>query len=384
MADGVGLLVSLLESGDLDTQEATSEAVATITGFECYRGVLAPAGAVGPLIRVLETGSEVAKGSAGRALRRMTANSDNSWSVSAQGGVTSLLKLCDDEDGGASCKELIASVLAVLKDISRVGEIKRFMVEQGAIAVLAKLLRSKEEANQIQAMDFLAALAFEDESIKQRVVGEGAVETLVGILQPDSRGSSKAKEVALRAIETFCFTSASSVSILIGSGFLDRLLFLLRYGEVSVRESAVRSASRLCLVSKEARKAMGDLGFMPELVSLLEARCFEARETAAEALCSIASVRRNRRRFVQEEHNLNRILRLLDPEEEKPVAAKKLLLSALLALTDSNSARRRMVASEYRKNLEKLADDDFGDAKKIIKRLSSNRLKDILYGIWSS
>ncbi|KAJ6827370.1 vacuolar protein 8 isoform X1 [Iris pallida] len=384
MADGVSLLVSLLESGDPGIQEEASGAVAVISGFESYRGALATAGAVGPLIRVLETGNGPAKERAGQALKRMTANCDNSWSVSAQGGVCTLLKICGG-GGGSSSKELIASALSVLRNISRVGEIKRFMVEEGAIAALAKLLWSKEEAIQIQAVDFLATLASEDESVKQRAVREGGVvESLLHILQPSSHCSSKAREAALRAIDTFCFASAGSVSDLIGSGFLDLLLFFVRNGEASVRGSALRSVSRLCLVSEEAKKAMGDLGFMQELVSLLEAGCFEAREAAAEALCGLVSAHRNRRKFVQDEHSVSRILRLLDPEEEKPVAAKKLLLSALLVLTESHSGRRRIVASGYVKNLEKLAEKDVTDAKKIVKKLSGSRLRNMLNGIWSS
>ncbi|MBA0840169.1 hypothetical protein Goarm_002771, partial [Gossypium armourianum] len=48
--------------------------------------------------------------------------------------------------------------------------------------------------------------------------------------------------------------------------FIDRLLFFLRNGEVSVQESTLKVTSRLCCASEEAKKAMGDAGFIPELV----------------------------------------------------------------------------------------------------------------------
>lgn len=379
--DGISYLVSLLEFGDTGTQEEASEAVSVIAGCESCRGDLVMAGVMGPLIRVLETGSELGKERAGRALKRITENSDNSWSISAQGGVSTLLKICSS---GNCSSQLIGLACGVLRNISGVDEIKRFMVDEGAVSVFAKLVKSKEEAIQVQAIEFLAAFASEDEVIKQRLIRERFIESLVHVLEPNSAYSSKAREVALRAIESCCFSSTSSVNVLMGSGYVDSLLFFLRNGEISVQESALKAASRLCGVSEEARRTMGDLGFMPELMKLLETRSPEVREMAAETLCSLISIQRNRRKFIQEDYNVNRILQLLNPEEEKPVAIKKLLLSALLAITDSNSGRRKIVASGYVKNVEKLAENDVVEAKKIVKKLSANRFRSILSGIWSS
>ncbi|ONK74629.1 uncharacterized protein A4U43_C03F8460 [Asparagus officinalis] len=337
--DGISILITLLELVDLGIQEEALEAVLMIAGFESYRGNLAICGIIGPLVRLLESGSELGKLRAGKILQRMTHNSDNSWSVSGQGGVNTLLKICSSVN---SSKELVVLACGILRNISVVVEIKRFMVDEGAISVFANLVSSKEEAIQIQAIEFLAYLAYEDEAIKQKLIRERVIESLVHVLDPNSSYSSKTREVVLRAIESCCFSSTNVVNILMSSGYVNKLLFFLRNGEISIQESALKATSKLSGVSEEARRVMGDLGFMPELVKLLDTKSFEVREMAAESLCNLISIQKNRKKFVQEDHNVSKILQLLNPEEEKPVATKKLLLSALLALTESNSCRRKI------------------------------------------
>ncbi|CAL9065871.1 vacuolar protein 8-like [Musa acuminata AAA Group] len=380
MSDGVSLLVKLLEQGETGVQEEAAEGISVIAGFESYRGALVVAGVIAQLIRVLETtGSQLARARAARALKKLTENSENAWSVSAQGGVSTLLKICSDAH---SSGELIRSACDILKSLSSVDEIKRFMVEEGAVSVFVKLSGSKEESSKIKAIEFLTILASDDD-MKHEVVNQEVVGSLVQVLDPSSAHTSKARQVALRAIESLCFSSPSSMNQLLSSGFLDRVLLLLRNGEICIQESALNAVSRLCGLSERSKKVMGDAGFMPELVKLLEAKSFQVREVAAEALCGMMSIQRNRRRFIQEDQNVNRILQLLNPEEEKPVA-KKFLLSAVLSLTDNDGVRRKIIASGCMKYLQKLAETDVTDAKRIVKKLSGNRFRSILTRIWSS
>ncbi|XP_029116715.1 uncharacterized protein [Elaeis guineensis] len=377
MDDGVSVLVRLLEV-DMGITEEALLAVSVIAGFDAYRGALVTADVVVPLIQILETGSELGKERAAQALKKLTENSDNAWSVAAQGGVTTLLKICDNVNSSA---ELIQSACGILKSLSSVDEIKRFMLEEGAVSIFMKLSGSKEEVFQIQAIEFLTAITCEDDPIKEKVVRAGVVESLTKILDPNSHYSSKARDVALRAIDALCFSSPTSINLFMASGFLRRVLFFLRNGEISIQESALKVASRLCGLSQEAKKAMGDVGFIPELVKLLDARSFEVRELAAEAICGMVSTQRNRRRFIQEDQNVNRILQLLNLEEK--TVTKKFLLPALMSLVESNSGRKKIMASKYVKHLEKLAETDVTDAKKIVKKLSANRFRSLLTGIWS-
>ncbi|CAL5408701.1 unnamed protein product [Camellia sinensis] len=373
-----GFLVNFLDSQETELQEEAAKAVSLIAGFDSCKSLLVSAGALAPLIRVLESGSEMGKQRSARCLMKLTKNSDNAWSVSAHGGVTALLKICTNGDCGG---ELVGLACGVLKNLVGVQEIKRFMVEEGAISAFIKLLRSKDEVSQINSIEFLQTMAFGDETIRQIIVREGGIRVLVRVLDPKSSFSSKAREMALRAIVNLCFSSMSTVNILMNFGFMDHILYFLRNGEVSIQELALKAVSMLSGMSEVAKKAMGDSGFMPELVKLLSAKSFEIREMAAEALSSMVLVSRNRKRFVQNDQNVSSLMQLLDPEEGNS-STRKVLLSILMSLSSSNSARKKIVHSGYLKNIEKLAEAEVPDAKKIVRKLSSNRLSNMLRGLW--
>ncbi|CAI9087626.1 OLC1v1021743C1 [Oldenlandia corymbosa var. corymbosa] len=381
-------LVNFLDSQEHEIQEEAAKAVSVIAGFEVYRGVLISAGIIAPLIRILESGTELSKGFAANSLQKLTENSENAWSISAHGGVTALLKLCSST--GDCPAGLVALACGVLKNLVGVEEIKKFMVEEGAIPALIKLIRSKDGAiasSQISAIDFLQTMASGDESIKAMIVKEGGVRALVRVLDPKLSSSSKAKEIALKGIMNLCIPSANSFGLLHNYGFLDHILYFLHYGENSVQELALKATFWLSETSDEAKKAMGDAGFMPEVVKFLDSKSLEVCEVAAETLYSLFLVPRNRKRFVQSDQNVGCFLQTLDQMEmiNNYSGNKKLLLSILMSLTNFNSARRKIANSGYLKKIEKLAvESDNSDAKKIVRRLSSNRFRSILNGIWHS
>ncbi|KAL4334205.1 hypothetical protein GQ457_07G028720 [Hibiscus cannabinus] len=380
VGDLVNVLVSFLDSPEMEIQEEASKIVSLLSGFDLCKGVLVGSGIIGPLVRVLENGSDLGKEGAARCLQRLTANSDNAWSVSAHGGVTALLKICSSVEFRG---ELIGLACGLLRNLVGVEEIKRFIVEEGAIATFIKLARSREEIVQINSIEFLQNIASGDDSVHQMVVREGGIRALVRVLDPRSSTSSKTREVALRAIEKLCFSSHNYINMLMNYGFIDQLFFFLRIGEVSVQELALKVTSRLCGTSEEAKKAMGDAGFMPELVKLLDAKSYEVREMATETLSSLVSVPKNRKRFIQDDRNICYLLQLLD-QEEGISGNKKLLLSILMSLTSCNSGRRKIASSGYLKNIEKLAEAEVTDAKKLVRKLSANRFRSILSGFWHS
>ncbi|KAF4386915.1 hypothetical protein F8388_006870 [Cannabis sativa] len=380
LGDVVNVLVNFLDSSEIEIQEGSAKIVSVIARFDSHKGFLVGAGAIAPLIRVLECGSELGKEASARCLKKITENSDNAWSVSAHGGVTALLNICSLSDCRA---ELIGPACGVLKNLAGVEEIRRFMVEEGAISTFVKLSRSKDETVQVNSIEFLQNIASGDEFIRQTVVKEGGIRTLLKVIEPRSTCSSKTREIALRAIENLCFSSTSSIGFLLNNSFVDHLIFFLRNGEVSVQELALKVAVRLSGTSEEAKKALGDAGFMPELIKFLDSKSFEVREMAVEALSGMVSVPRNRKRFVQDDRNIALLLQLLDPEQEH-AGNKKLLLSILMSLTSSNSGRRKIASSGHLKNIEKLADAEVYDAKKLVRKLSANRFRNILTGFWHS
>ncbi|XP_044512409.1 vacuolar protein 8-like [Mangifera indica] len=374
----VNILVNFLDSLNMEIQEEATRVVSVISGYGLYKNVLIGAGVVGPLIRVLENGNDFGKEFAARSLQKLTENSDNAWSVSAHGGVTVLLKICSSVEYRA---EVIGPACGVLRNLVGVEEIKRFMVEEGAISSFLKLARSKEEVVQINSIEFIQNISYGDESIRQMVIREGGIRSLMRVLDPKSYFSSKTRETALRAIEKLCFCSLNSLNMLMNHGFMEDLLYFLRKGDVSVQELALKVAFRLCSTSEETKKAMGDAGFMAEFVRLLDAKSFEVREMAIEALSSMVSVPKNRKRFIQGDRNIGVLLQLLDQENENS-GNKKFLLSILMSLTSCNSARRKIAASGYLKNIEKLAEAEVSDAKRLVRKLSTNRFRSLFSGIW--
>jgi hypothetical protein len=96
VADGVDVLVALLECPDACVEEEALEAVLVIVGSDAHRGDLVIGDAIASVVRVLDAraGSEAANETAARGLYKLTENSDNAWAVATHGGVTALLDLC--------------------------------------------------------------------------------------------------------------------------------------------------------------------------------------------------------------------------------------------------------------------------------------------------
>ncbi|KAL5700234.1 hypothetical protein ACHQM5_025707 [Ranunculus cassubicifolius] len=379
--DLIALLISFLGTEDQRVQEESLEVVSAIADFPCYRSALVGAGIVSPLIQVLERASEVGKERAAIALQKLTENANNAWSISAQGGVTALIRICSASD---SSRKLVCASCEILKNLVGVEEIKRFLVEDGVIPIFVGIMNSKNEASIINAIQFLQVMASGDESTRQMVIREGGIYALVQILDPKAFFSSKAVEVTLRGIETLCFSSRTCLITLLSYGFLDRLHCYLHSHEVSVQEVAVKTTFLLCNTSEDIKKAMGDKDFMSELVQLLNARrSLQIQEMAAEALASLLCIQRNMRKFVHDNNNVGTILQLLEPEEGR-ASNKTYLLSVILSLTNCHSGRRKVLNSAYVKIIEKLAQEGVTDAKKITKKLSTNRFKSALSMIWNS
>jgi hypothetical protein len=233
--------------------------------------MLVKAGVIAPLIQLLEntdTASELGKERAAQALRELTENSDNVWAVCAHGGLTTLLHAC--ADAGSSSK-LISSSFAVLRNLSRVEEVKMFMVEQGVVTELVKLSQKKEEVRKLGAVELLHAMALDDADVREEAVSMGVIQSLLQLIYPDLPYSYKAREVALAAIWFFCFFSANSLDDLISSDVLGWLLFYLNNGEYAVLECTLKILRHLSEVPSQACLGQNHVEF-----GKWQLRCFPA------------------------------------------------------------------------------------------------------------
>ncbi|XP_078157976.1 uncharacterized protein LOC144553610 [Carex rostrata] len=371
-AEGINLLINLIEFGDHDVIEEALEAISVIVRYECYSNTLVIHGIIAPLVKIIESGRLSNKERAASVLTKLTGNCNNAWSVSAQSGINILLKNCGDCDAS---RELIRLSCEILNNLNPIEEIKNFMLELNAVEILSRLVQmsnGQDEAMQIRVIELLTALSDGEPDV---------VELLVSVLDPRlTQYTNKTREVALKSIEHLCFSSKKLINKLIFSAFFDHILYFVRNCEVSGQQVMLKAACYLCRVSHEAKIQFGELGFMSDLVQIIESKVYEEHEMAAEALSGMISVQRNRKKFIQGESNVARILKVLISEEEK---VKKYLLLVLVQLSDSISGRRKIGACEYVNNLESLAQNNNPDAKRILKRISGNKFKGILNGIWS-
>ncbi|CAN1854451.1 U-box domain-containing protein 4 [Linum perenne] len=372
-------LVKLLECSDSSIQEEAAKLVVSISGFDSYKQILVGAGVIGPVIRVLEGGSELGKIMSARCLMKLTQNSDNAWSVSAHGGVSALLKLCSNHP---SSPELIAPATSVLKNLAAVEEIKRFMVEDGAVSTFVKLIGAKEEAIQIIAIDFLQFIASQNgtvSTIGELVVRQGGIRVLVRVLDPVSSSSPRSREAALMAIENLCFNSPHCNNLISNSNFINSLLHHLKSAEFSLKELTLKVSCRLSATSDAAKRAMGDAGFTPELIKFLAAKSTDVREMAGEAIVGLLTIPRNRKRFLQDESSIGFVLELINNDELGNSYNNKFLVAILMAVvTNSNSWRRKILGSGYLKNVEKIAESEGLEGKKLLKRLGSGRIRNMI------
>lgn len=377
--NSITLLISFLESGDACIQEQAARIVSLIAGYDSYRGMLVKAGVVAPLVQLLDSPScssttVSSRERAAHALRELTSNSDNVWAVCAQGGVTVLLIVCANVD---SRGKLVSSAFAVLKNLSRVEEVKMFMVEQGAVMELVKLSRQKEEERKVGSVELLHYMALADANVRQAAISMGMIQSLTQLMNPDLPYSSKAREVALSAIAFFCLPSKALTDDLISSNFLSWLQTYLNNVDYAVLECTLNILVRLTRISEEYSKMVGRAGFMTALVSSLGAKSCQVREMAAQVLCNLLLLHSNRVVFIQDGDNLNRLLQSLEHGDGKTMA-KDLAISCLVSLAETSAGRKKIISSQHFVSLKGLADSGDLPAKKIVKKLCANKLQSIL------
>ncbi|VAI91647.1 unnamed protein product [Triticum turgidum subsp. durum] len=287
---------------------------------------------------------------------------------------------CSDGTGG----RLLSSSFAVLRNLSRVEEVKMFMVEQGVVTELVKLSQKMEEVRKLGAVELLHAMALDDADVREEAIGMGVIQSLLQLIYPDLPYSYKAREVALAAIWFFCFSSASSIDDLTSSDVLGWLLHYLNNGDYAVLDCTLKILRHLAEASEEYGRMMARAGYFAALSGLLAAKSFRVREMAAQVLSSLLALHGNRVIFIQDGDNLDRLLQLLDPSEGK-LMAKGLILSAVMSLAETGAGRKKIVSSEHFGSLKELADSGDSDAKKVVKKIAnSSRLQSMFSKIWSA
>uniref|UniRef100_A0A5B6YKJ6 DUF7032 domain-containing protein n=1 Tax=Davidia involucrata TaxID=16924 RepID=A0A5B6YKJ6_DAVIN len=371
----VGYLIHLL---DLNAHPVIHEQAVTIVSVlasanDQSKKCVFEEGGLGPLLRIIESGSMGLKEKAATAVESITADPDNAWAVLAYGGVSVLIEACRSGSMAAQ-----SHAVGAIKNVATVEDIRIALGEEGAVPVLVQLLVSGTAVAREKAANCIAILASSGEYFRALLLQEKGLQRLLQLLRDST--SSDTLEHVLRAILALS-TSDSTATILSSSTtFIIQIAELIKHGNILLQQISASLLANLSISDGNKRAISGCTG---SLVKLMESsKPNGLQEMAAQALVSLLSVRSNRKDLVRDEKSVLRLVQMLDPKNE--VVSKKFPVSVISAIMagGSQGCRKRLVAAGAYPHLQKLAEMEVAGAKKALQRLSGNRLKSIFSRTW--
>lgn len=383
----VACLIHLLDSHGhpLFVREQAVHAISVLaSASDSSRKAVFEEGALGPLLRLLETGSAAVKEKAAAAVEAITSDPENAWAVSAYGGIRALIEACRS---GSPAVQAHSS--GALRNAAAVEDIRRALEEEGAIPVLVDLLDSSGHgggrSSSGNAAHCLWLMASSGEDFRQAIVQEGGLQRLLQLLQ--EAPNPETIEHALRAIYALS-ASASTARALSSSpsagGFLPQLAELIRQGgSAGLQHISASLICNLSLADERKRELAGCMGALVKMMEspLQKSAALGTQEVAARALVLLLSVRSNRKEFAREEKNVLKLVQMLDPRRNEGGMCKSYPVSVAAALTagGGGGCRKRLVAAGACQHLQVLADMDVAGARKVMQRLAGSRFKNIFF-----
>ncbi|XP_060190999.1 protein ARABIDILLO 2 [Lycium barbarum] len=373
----VGYLINLLDVNmDCYIREQAVFAVSTLVYLsEQARKYVFEEGGLGPLLRIIESGSVIMKEKAVLAVECITNDPENAWAISAYGGVSVLLDLI--KSGSISAQ---IHGVGALKNVSTNEDVRSALAEEGGIPVLLQLMVSGKALIQEKAANCIAILASSGEYYRDLLIQEKGLQRLLHLLHESS--SPDTLEYVLRAIHSLSSSDCASRILSSYTTFTIQLAELIKHGSLILQYI---SASLLANVSISDEKKRAIAGCIPSLVKLMEsAKPDGLQEVATNALVSLLAVKSNRKEMVKDEKSVMRLVQMLDGKND--VVSKKFPVAVVAAMMagGSQGCRKRLVEAGAYAHLQKLADGEVAGAKKALQRLSGNRLKSIFTRTWSN
>ncbi|XP_077217122.1 ARM repeat superfamily protein [Tasmannia lanceolata] len=372
--NNIGYLIHLLDANNHSLiRELAVFAISILSiASDFSRKAVFEEGGLGPLLRILESGSSVVKEKAGAAIEAITEDPENAWAVSAYGGVNALIEALRS---GSPATRKHAS--GALKNVAGVEEIRSTMVEEGAVSVLIDVLGTGGPAEG-NAAHCLWILASAGEDFRVLIVKEGGLQRLLQLIQEPP--NPETLEHVLRTIYALSDSLLTARALSSSLGFLSQLAELIRQGNSIIQQISV---SLLCNLSLNETSKRAISGCMGSLIKMLEfSKPIELQDHVARVLVSLLLVRGNRRDFSRDEKSLSRLVHMLDPKNEGVCKKFPILLVSALAAGSGHGCRKRLVAAGVCQHLQMLADMEVAGAKKALQKLAGNRLKNIFGRTW--
>lgn len=371
----VAYLIHLLDfnNDNLIREHATTAVSVLASANDESRKAVFEEGGLGPLLRILETGSMSLKEKASAAVEAITADPENAWAISAYGGVSILIEACRS---GSTITQ--AHAVGAIRNVAYVEEIKNSLAEEGAVTVLIQVSISGTSSAQEKAAHCIAILASSGEYFRALIIRERGLQRLLHLIQDSS--SSDTLEHVVRTIS--CLSTLDSISRILSSSttFVVQLGELIKHGNLILQQISASLLATLS-ISDGNKRAIG--GCMGSLVKLMESpKPVGLQESAAEALVSLLTVRSNRKELVRDEKSVMRLMQMLDPRNELVCKKFPVMVVAAVLGGGSQGCRKRLVAAGAQNHLQRLAEMEVAGAKKALQKLSGNRLKTIFSRTW--
>ncbi|KAL6975669.1 hypothetical protein U1Q18_040959 [Sarracenia purpurea var. burkii] len=371
----VGYLIHLLDlnAHSLIREQAVTAVSILASASEQSRKRVFEEGGLGPLLRIIESGSVGVKEMAAIAVEAITADADNAWAISAYGGVSVLIEACRS---GSLTTQIHA--VGAIKNIASVEDIRIALGEEGAVPVLVQKLASGLDAAQEKAANCIAILASSSELFRTLIIQERGLQRLLNLLREST--SSDTLEHVLRAI--FSLSASDSISRTLSSSttFIIQIAELIKHGNIVLQKISASVLANLSLSDGNKRAIAGCMG---ALVKLMESSKPDGlQEAAAKALVSLLTVRSNRKDLVRDEKSVMRLVQLLDPKYEMVSKKFPVAVASAIMAGGSQGCRKKLVAAGAYAHLQRLAEMEVTGAKKVLQRLSGSRLKSIFSRTW--
>ncbi|KAK7316851.1 hypothetical protein RJT34_00606 [Clitoria ternatea] len=362
----VPVLVRLLDSSSADTKEKTVAAISRVSTVDSGKNVLLAEGLflLNHLLRVLDSGSGFAIEKACVALQALSFTKENARAIGSRGGISSLLEICQAGTPGSQ-----ASAAAVLRNLAAFSETKDNFVEENAVVVLLGLASSGTASARENSIGCLSNLVSNDEGLGITVVKEGGVEILKSFW--DSAPPVMSLEVAVNMLRHLG-SNGPICEVLVGEGFVNRLVAVLNCEVLAVRVAAARAVHALGMNSGKARKEMGECGCVVALIKMLDGKGVEEKEAGAMALSVMMMHASNRRVFRKDERGVVSAVHLLNPSLQG--LDKKYPVALLALLVHSKSCRKQMVAAGACVHMHKLVEMDVPGSKKLLECLGRGKI----------
>lgn len=366
----VGYLIHLLDFQNQPSvrEQATFAVSVLASANEESRKSVFEEGGLGPLLRILETGSTSLKEKAAIAVEAITADHDNAWAVSAYGGIPVLIEAC--RSGSPTTQ---AHAAGAIRNVANVEDIKTVLGEEGAVPVLLQLLVSGKCAAQDNAAVTIAILASSGEYFRALIIQERGLQRLMYMIQDLS--SSNTLEYVLRAIASLSASDLMGRTLSSSTTFIIQLGEFIKHGNTTLQQLSASLLGDLSISDGNKRAISSCMG---SLVKLMESpKPVGLQESAAQALVSMLTVRSNRKELVRDEKSVMRLVQMLDPKNEMLDKKFPVMVVGSIVGGGSRGCRKRLLAAGAYPHLQRLSSMEVVGAKKAMQRFAGNRLRSI-------